>query len=424
MPSNKYSESIAMLLSSLTGFPFVFGQRPARANRRKLRHTPRAVESLEGRELLSTLGIHAQCHTDPPAVHQRVLRPPVSYYNANNTTDSATLPVSGWQGIRQADSPGQYMITGTSGPNGLLYIGAINGHGTSYAVNVPNSTSTSIYGSNNLGNGQFQLVGSYRTATSSVVEGFFFQGSVVNGAVTGTYTTLSYPGATFNYIHSTAGGLAVGNSDGPTATGQPLGSGTASIFDTTTGAPITNIKVPGAFSTTAYGIWYNGGTSYTIIGGFSRRAVTWTANDQLPLSQGYMVDYNSATQKFSQFTTVNPPNGGTFATHIQGISGTAPGVYQLGVDTVQGGSTTAGQGWWVTVKRNRDGSFGPGAWVKLNYPNVSGLTSNDSVAGNTAVGIILGSSESFCYQAMINIGPTLAASGARPLHSARVGGGR
>ena len=92
-----------------------------------------------------------------------------------------------------------------------------------------------MYGPNNLGGGQVQLVGSYRTADSSIVSGFFFQGTTTtNGSVTGTYTTIAQPGATFNYVHSTMGGLAVGNYDGPTASGLPLGPGHAFIYNVST----------------------------------------------------------------------------------------------------------------------------------------------------------------------------------------------
>ena len=47
------------------------------------------------------------------------------------------LTVTGWQGIRAADGPGQYYITGTSTTGSLLYIGAINGQGVAYTVADP-----------------------------------------------------------------------------------------------------------------------------------------------------------------------------------------------------------------------------------------------------------------------------------------------
>src|SRR5581483_6029340 len=51
----------------------------------------------------------------------------VSYFNANNVT---VQPVSGWEGIRGGDTTGQYIISGTSADNGLLFEGTINGVGT------------------------------------------------------------------------------------------------------------------------------------------------------------------------------------------------------------------------------------------------------------------------------------------------------
>jgi hypothetical protein len=67
-------------------------------------------------------------------------------------------------------------------------------------------------------------------------------------------------------------------------------------------------------------------------------------------------------------------------------------VYTLSADSFQVGKTNIGQGSWVVVKRNRDGSFGPGTWVNLNYPGVPGLASDNSVADNQVVGIVLSGS--------------------------------
>ena len=79
------------------------------------------------------------------------------------------MPVSGWQGIRAGDASGQYLITGTSDSNGLLYEGPISGvGGTSYSVNYPGADTTSVYGPDNLGNGELRLVGSYNDGTGQV----------------------------------------------------------------------------------------------------------------------------------------------------------------------------------------------------------------------------------------------------------------
>ncbi len=331
--------------------------------------------------------------------------PSISYYNAVNTTDASSLPISGWQGIKDGDTAGQYLITGTSGATGILYVGSISGQGTSYTVNYPGASSTSVYGVNNLGGGEVQLVGSYRTSSSSIVSGFFFQGTTAGGTVAGTYSTIAQPGATFNYIHSTMGGLAVGNDDGPTPRGLPLGPGHALIYRVATGKAVSDVRFPGSISDTAYGIWYNGGTSYTIVGGFSNRAANNMSNQDAPIGTGYIVDYNSAagpSGHFSHWKALTYPHGFNFVTHFEGISSPAPGVYTLSADSVQTGSGHLTQGSWVVLKRNANGSFGKSSWVNLNYPGEVGWTSNDSVAGNQVVGIVIGNTGELSYQATVN----------------------
>ena len=56
----------------------------------------------------------------------------------------------------------------------------------------------------------------------------------------------------------------------------------------------------------------------------------------------------------------------------------------------------------MVLKRNRGGSFGKSSWVDLNYPGVLGWTSNDSVAGNQAVGIVFSNTGVISYQATLN----------------------
>jgi hypothetical protein len=264
---------------------------------------------LEDRQLLSTIAATGR-HGSPPHPHHHAIAgpkaqgastPSVTYYNAANTTDAGQLPISGWQGIKAGDTPGQYLISGTSGAAGVLYVGSISGKGTSYAVNDPVGSMTSVYGVNNPGGGQVQLVGSYVTADSSTRYGFSFQGKIDDGAVTGTYTTIATQGATFNYVHSTMGGLAVGNYDGPTASGLPLGPGHAFLYNVESGQFVTDIRFPRSVSNTAYGIWYNGGTSYTIVGGFSNRAANNMSNQDAPIGTGYIVDYDSATGRFTHW---------------------------------------------------------------------------------------------------------------------------
>ncbi len=336
----------------------------------------------------------------------------VTYYNANNVS---IQPVTGWQGIRGAGVEGKYLIAGTSTSNGLLTIGSIKGIGTSYGVVYPNAYNTSVYGPNWMGGGQIQLVGSYKNADYSTaavaVHGFLFQGSTAELSSAGSYRTIDYPGATYNYVHSTMGGLAVGNYDGPTSSGLPLGPGQCYIYNTATSQFLTNIVFPGSISNTAYGIWYNGGHSYTICGGYSNVSTNNMADQNQPIGQAYLVDYNSATGRFSHWTSFSYPSGvlGTnFITHFEGISSVKRGVYTLSAMSVQTGSSNLTQGSMVTVRRKLNGRFSRGSWVNLNYPGVKGLTTSDSVYGNQVVGIVLGANTSdvstteFAYQATVH----------------------
>ncbi|WP_435009177.1 beta strand repeat-containing protein [Tundrisphaera lichenicola] len=310
-----------------------------------------------------------------------------------------SAPVSAWQGIRNAASGSGYLIAGTSGTNGLLYQGPISGGGVTSLVNVPGATATSIYGPDTLANGVLRLVGSYKTGNDTV-QGFLFEGTDADFANAGNYTTIDYPGAMYTYVHSTMGGLAVGNADGPEGN-APLGTGHAFLYDVASKSLLPDIIYPGSTTTTAYGIWYNGGTSYTICGGYTSPSIANGA-----VANAYLVDYDSATGKYSQWTSFAYPNGlvgQDFITHFEGISSDEKGVYTLVADSVQVGSNNPVQGSFVSVRRNTDRSFGPGQWVDLNDPTVPGFVSANSVAGNQVVGVIFGPSTQ-SYQATVNVG--------------------
>ena len=329
---------------------------------------------------------------------------PVSSITYADTTGLSMQPVSGWQGIRDSSTSGQYLIAGTSGTNGLLYEGPISGvGGTSYSVNYPNATSTSVYGPDIVSGNELRLVGSYRSG-SGTVNGFLFQGTTADLTQSGDYETIDYPGAQYTYVHSTMGDLAVGNADGPEGN-APIGTGHAFLYDVADNEFLPDVVYPGSTSTTAYGIWDNGGTSYTICGGYST-----ILNHSSTIGSGYLVDYNAATGQFTNWTSFNYPNGlvgQDYVTHFEGISSAEKGVYTLVADSLQSGSSNPAQGSWVTVRRNTDGSFGPADWVNLNDPGVdptTAITSANSVAGNQVVGIVIGVSGTFSYQATVNVG--------------------
>ncbi len=325
----------------------------------------------------------------------------ISYYNADGVS---AQPVSGWQGIRGSETSGQYLITGTSAVNGLLYEGPISGSGgTSYQVNYPNATTTSVYGPDDLGGNSVGLVGSYK-AGNDTVNGFLFEGTTAELTQSANYRTIDYPNAQYTYVHSMMGNLAVGNADGPEGNAL-VGTGHAFLYGISQSSILTDIVYPGSTTTTAYGIWYNGGTSYTICGGYAN-----VLSPSQTISQAYLVDYDSATGLFTNWTSFAYPNGvvgQTYITHFEGISSTESGVYTLSADSAQSGSSNPTQGSWVTVRRNPDGSFGAGVWVNLNYPGVdstTAITSANSVTGNQVVGIVIGTTGTISYQATVNTG--------------------
>ncbi|WP_425613731.1 beta strand repeat-containing protein [Anatilimnocola sp. NA78] len=331
-----------------------------------------------------------------------------------NDTDDISLPVSAWQGLRAADNPGDFLIVGTSGSDGLLYEGTIDGSvGTSYAVNYPSAADTSVYGPDNLGSGNLRMVGSYRNAdyaTAPVtVNGFLFEGTTGDLATAGNYQTVNYPGAKFNYVHSTSGGLAVGNYDSVAdhgANSLPLGPGHAYIYDIDGDDFLTDVVYPGSLSNTAYGIWHNGEGKYTIVGGYSLTPVNNLEDQDRPIGSAYMVDYDATTGNFSNWASFAYPEGTNYITHFEGISSVEKGIYTLNADSVQSGSSDPTQGSFVTVHRQPDGSFGPATWVDLNYPVMDpedNISSSNAVYGNQVVGLVIGTEGPIPYQATINV---------------------
>ncbi len=328
----------------------------------------------------------------------------ITYFDADGVP---TQPVSGWQGIRQGDTADSYLIAGTSNANGLLYDGPIDGvGGVSYLVNYPGAATTSVYGPDNLEDGVVRLVGSYRAGQDTVL-GFLFEGTPVALGDAANYRTIAQPGAQFNYVHSTMGGLAVGNFDGPTSSGQPIGPGRAFLYDVASASFLTDIVFPGSLSNTAYGIWSNGGTSYTIAGGYAQTPVNNLDDQRRPIGEAYLVDYDSASGAFTNWKSFSYPNGpvgATFVTHFEGISSVEKGVYTLSVGSSETGSSTVEQGSVASVRRNTNGSFGEAVWVDLAYPGVNASITSDSIIGNQVVGIVLASTGGFSYQATVNTG--------------------
>jgi trimeric autotransporter adhesin len=339
----------------------------------------------------------------------------IDYFNTSEITTDTSLPVDEWMGIRGLEN-GDYLITGTTtSGGGLLYVGTLDGgDGEAYAINYPggSGTTTSVYGPDYLGNGEVRLVGTYYSPVPigqiATRYGFAFRGNLATMATDvldpANYETI-LTGSEYTFVHSTMGGLAVGNE---IESGTPNERGRAFIYDFDS-EEFHPIVFPGTISNTAYGIWDNGDGSYTICGGFSQLPVNNAADRLQPIGMASLVDYDRATRTFSNWRAYSyqSPDQVTAGTHFMGISSVEKGVYTLsGTGFVSGAIESSGL---ATVVRQTDGSFGDMTWVELDPPEsvtgVSGLPSANSVYGNAVVGIVLNNEGSpVSYQAEVNVG--------------------
>jgi len=351
-------------------------------------------------------------------------------YTVTPTVSAAgggTLSVAGWQGLTTAGTAGQYVMTGTTTnpaaagqTAGLLYVGPITAQGGTGSVMVmPNqgaatTDGTTAYSADSLGNGRLRVVGTYSNAGQPNEAGFIFDGTVADVANAAKYTSMPFPTptATWNVPHSTSGGLVVGNYDSSTQNGLPAGGGRAYVYDAVGGRYLVpSLVFPGSAANTAYGIWFNGGTSYTICGGYAESPINNLLDPRQPLSKALLVDYDSATGRFSNWTSFSytPPSGGPAGiTHFQGISGVETGTYTLAATALVAGDTVAG---FVRIARNADGSFGDMQWTDLAPPVVGGAGGAfaDSVYGNAVVGIDPTSAGVNAYQGTVAVGGNLIA---------------
>jgi hypothetical protein len=251
-----------------------------------------------------------------------------------------------------------------------------------------NVTKSVFYGPNTslfdptLGAGNIRAVGSYRYEGSETDHGMIYQGPL-DGS--GSWTQIdAMPLVPVDHTlqntipHSTMGTLVVGNYDLDSNTSP----GHAFIYNMTDqswtdiGLPLQ----PEPLSTTAYGIWQNDSTHYTIAGGFSDV-------DNGGINEGYVVDYDAATKTFSDLAIYNFNNMPvrSLVSHFDGITGTANG-YNLTGEYVDLDHGDRIGGFFASITREADGSFSQADWTNIIFPNAS-LTTGDTVIGNNVLGI-------------------------------------
>jgi hypothetical protein len=292
----------------------------------------------------------------------------ITFTTFNNPAATSSSYYTSLTGIRGVSNSSDVYITGAtilgSTYTAQLYKGPLTGGGTYYTMSYPSSTgattlTTNSYSADNLPNGRVNVVGSYNTTQNTSQQGYIYTGSVVNNPTSG-FQTINYPGAKLTIPHSVMNDLVVGGYE-PQA-GRPH----AFIYQISTGqfTPLT-VMTDKNIAETAYGVWHNGGTSYTIVGGFTE------VSDK---EQAYVLDYDSSTGAITNTTAYTFNNQASVLTHFEGITTNGSGGYYLaGFGQIT--SASAASGALVNVTRTSTGFTSTPTWVKVTFP---GATTQDS----------------------------------------------
>lgn len=334
------------------------------------------------------------------------LQPTTTFYSPwvyapNGVTSSLNFV----QGIGAGTTKNTYTIVGTygqlnNGAVGVVYQGAINGTnttqgsgpGTWTTMVVPTSfgsLGTSIYGVHKRGNGNFDLVGTFVSASQTTnVAGTIFNntlGFYYTGKITDTPRDNSFKSfqardpitgrlANETYLHSISGRLAAGNYD---FFGEGKGTGTAFVVDTETGKQ-TNLKYnDSSLSHSVYGIWANTNRHYTVAGGESNVYNSLKAGGNAgpsfssprAIGDATLADYDSITGEVTNIRTYRYPGqrGTSYETHFEGIWSDGKGLYKLPFWAF--GPSDQSVSGLAIVKRQKDGRFSSDAsWITFDNP--------------------------------------------------------
>jgi subtilase-type serine protease len=282
-------------------------------------------------------------------------------------------------GIRGDNIVGNYIIPGTTDTGGIYYnmttqTWAAMPEATSNGANYPGAIGSSPYGPS-FGNpdGILRVVGSYQTLDSSPYDySYLYDAAAAPGQ---TLTNLIYPNSgaqtLFTIAHSTFGNQVVGNYDTDLATGN------AFIYNINTGAYTTN-NIPGAVSTTAYGIYGD-----KIAGGYAMAAV----GGGLGPEHGYI--YNQTTNTYDTYD-----HPGAIATHFEGITGAGrTDEYNLVANWISANGD-------VHPAVMHIDALGHVTWYEIDIPGMAVVSSN-SAYGDNVIGIYIDGSGIHGYLATI-----------------------
>jgi len=267
------------------------------------------------------------------------------------------------------------------------------------AILAPGHTivSSDLYGPDNgTLSGEMRGVGTYKVQGDNTTYGFFYSGPPNASGTTWINLLPSSLVAGGDILagtvpHSNMNGIVVGNFD------TQLDSGRVFIYNTAN-STYYELTKSGTTSISAYGIWWNGGTSYTIAGGY---------HDPLLPTEGevaYLVDWDSSTQQATNWQAYNFLDQTNQVTHFEGID-SEPGQYNLVASwaTVGGISDGATGAAYAKIQRTSTGGFGPASWTEVLFPGASTTTGN-TVYQNNVLGVYLlsGSPVTYPYVATVN----------------------
>ena len=237
-------------------------------------------------------------------------------------------------------------------------------------IKFPRSSKTSVYGPA-ITQGGYRLVGSYQKKDQTNANGFVYD------SATNQYLTLNAPAAlcapkacNYTIVHSNFGKTAykaVGNYDAVDP-GQSTSawssypvSGHAFVYDSAAGS-FSTLQFSGAISSTAYGIWMDGGT-VAIAGGYTDKKGTHAYVRNLAGTKMLVYDWPKS-----------------ILTHFEGITGAGgPGNYNVIGDYVDLKNKTLEYGFFLPIR----------SWT-AGTATVIGPVSANSVYQRTVIGVYMG----------------------------------
>jgi hypothetical protein len=262
---------------------------------------------------------------------------------------------------------------------GFIYKGdpVYSQNGIFYPISFPGSYSTTPYGPDRIDDHAVNVVGNYVQTMGGNAIGFLYTGPYFDTSI-GTYVSIvpPFPGATNTIVHSVMNGVAVGNyAPDYNQLTSSTGIGINAFIFNSCNNKFCKIKFECANSVTAYGIWHNHGSHYTIAGGY-------TVDGK---NKAYIVDWNSDDEIFYNFTSYRYNNSDqSLITHFDGITGVCENVYHLTGDFVVGGAPPGA--FYAIVDRCK--SSRDVKWLQVSFP-LSTITSGNTVIDNKVYGIFM-----------------------------------